>query len=80
MEPVIVDEFEDEMIFPTGYEEDYDIVKILLNQIKLSILDDSLNNNIQIMIDQAQQLFYLLLLHHHQLLELSTAIINLIRN
>jgi len=22
-EPVIVDEFEDEMIFPTGYEEDY---------------------------------------------------------
>jgi hypothetical protein len=23
MEPVIVDEFEDEMIFPTGYEEDY---------------------------------------------------------
>ncbi|CAF1355289.1 unnamed protein product [Adineta steineri] len=31
MEPVIVDEFEDEMIFPTGYEEDYeyrqDIIK-----------------------------------------------------
>ncbi|CAF3817461.1 unnamed protein product [Rotaria sordida] len=24
MEPVIVDEFEDEMIFPTGYEEDYE--------------------------------------------------------
>ena len=31
MEPVIVDEFEDEMIFPTGYDEDYeyreDIIK-----------------------------------------------------
>jgi hypothetical protein len=24
MEPVIVDEFEDEMIFPTGYEENYE--------------------------------------------------------
>ncbi|CAF3251242.1 unnamed protein product [Rotaria socialis] len=24
MEPIIVDEFEDEMIFPTGYEEDYE--------------------------------------------------------
>lgn len=24
MEPVIVDEFEDEMIFPTGYDEDYE--------------------------------------------------------
>lgn len=23
MEPIIVDEFEDEMIFPTGYDEDY---------------------------------------------------------
>jgi len=66
MEPVIVDEFEDEMIFPTGYEEDYEYREDIIKPNQAIDLDDSLNNNQQIMIDRVEQLFYLL--HHLQLL------------